>query len=385
MKILYFEWGSYLYRDLLHIFQKQNMQVQVLSWQVKDKHHDEALEAQLAKAVQMGNFDAVFSVNYFPVLAQFCFSKGLPYVSWSYDNPLNVMNIEETLGFETNHVYLFDRLQVKQYQDQGFSQVKHLPLAVNCERLGKISLTREEQARYGAEVSFVGNLYASQLPLFIKPMNDYQRGFLEAVQNTQSKIYGYYLIDELLTEEFMAGIQEQYQKMQPGNTFVLPREALSFALAAEITRKERLSLLGMLSLQHSVKLYSKEAVPFLSKVQYMGTCSYEEEMPKVFRASKINLNITLKILKAGIPLRALDILGSGGFLLTNYQEELLEHFIPEEELVIYDSLEDAVEKANFYLAHEQLRESIAKKGLAKVARDFTYEDRIKTLFGDLCG
>ena len=38
----------------------------------------------------------------------------------------------------------------------------------------------------------------------------------------------------------------------------------------------------------------------------------------MFANSKVNLNITLRNIKTGIPLRALDIMGAGGFLLTNY-------------------------------------------------------------------
>ena len=49
-------------------------------------------------------------------------------------------------------------------------------------------------------------------------------------------------------------------------------------------------------------------------------------MPLVFQNSKINLNITLRSIKNGIPLRAIDIMGAGGFLLTNYQNDFGLHF-----------------------------------------------------------
>ena len=67
-----------------------------------------------------------------------------------------------------------------------------------------------------------------------------------------------------------------------------------------------------------VNVYSWEKCDLLQNVNYMGSCDYYGQMTKVFKASSINLNITLKISQSGIPLRVMDILGAGGFLLSNY-------------------------------------------------------------------
>ena len=56
----------------------------------------------------------------------------------------------------------------------------------------------------------------------------------------------------------------------------------------------------------------------------MGYADYYEQMPKIFRLSDVNLNISLRTIQTGIPLRVLDVLACGGFLISNYQEELAE-------------------------------------------------------------
>ena len=112
----------------------------------------------------------------------------------------------------------------------------------------------------------------------------------------------------------------------------------------------------------------------------MGTCDYYDQMPKVFKASKINLNITLKIIQSGIPLRVMDILGSGGFLLTNYQPEIAEYFVDGEEVVMYESIEDAYEKAIFYIRNNDKRHQIAQNGHNKVRELFSYEKQLKSIF-----
>ena len=103
-------------------------------------------------------------------------------------------------------------------------------------------------------------------------------------------------------------------------------------------------------------------------------------MPKVFRATQINLNVTVKNTQSGIPLRVLDILGSGGFLLSNYQSEVAEYFIPDTDFVYYESIEDAVEKVDFYLRNEDIRQEIAKNGCKKCQEEFNYSKQFSCLF-----
>ena len=102
-------------------------------------------------------------------------------------------------------------------------------------------------------------------------------------------------------------------------------------------------------------------------------------MPKIFRLSKLNLNPTLKSIQSGIPLRALDIMASKGTLLSNYQLELAEYFTDGEDVIMYESIEDALDKADFYLKHDDLRTQITQNGFAKINEQFTYPERISQM------
>lgn len=94
----------------------------------------------------------------------------------------------------------------------------------------------------------------------------------------------------------------------------------------------------------------------------------------IFRQSGINLILGIQ---SGVPQRAFDILASGGFLLSNYQQELVELFSYGEEMVVYESLEDAVEKCNFYLSNQELRGKIARKGRERVLTEHNMVDKIR--------
>ena len=108
----------------------------------------------------------------------------------------------------------------------------------------------------------------------------------------------------------------------------------------------------------------------------MGPVSYFDEMPLVFKLSKINLNITLRSIQHAIPLRVYDILGAGGFLLSNYQVDLARHFVADEEFVYYEDRKDLLNKIDYYLKHDDERIAIAKNAHDRVASEHTFDVRV---------
>lgn len=362
MKLLIYEWRDYLHYDIYDICSHYNISYDTFTWEFNDKNHDEKFQHWFAKNISLKQYDALISVNYFPLLAEAAHKSNVKYIAWCYDNPLNVLSIEDTLGYSTNHVFMFDRIQCEAYQKKGFKTVYHMPLGVNARRLSKLSPTAAQHQKYDTEIAFVGNLYSSRILEILAPLDEYTQGFLKALMDVQSKLYGCYLFDEILTPEFIQDINKQYRRKQPGTSFRLSKEALSFAMASEVTRRDRLCLLNLLGRRHEVTFYSYEQSELIKNVHLAGPVDYVTEMPLAFHCAKINLNPTLRIIQSGIPLRAFDIMGAGGFLLSSWQPELAETYIDGEELVMYDSYEDAVAKAAFYLQHEDIRRQIAAAG-----------------------
>lgn len=50
----------------------------------------------------------------------------------------------------------------------------------------------------------------------------------------------------------------------------------------------------------------------------------------------------------------------GGFLMSNYQEDFLRHFEPEKHMVMYGSIYEAIDKCDYYLGHDEERNTIKK-------------------------
>lgn len=379
MKVLFYDMGAYTQKDIAEVLQKMNVSCKNILYKLDNIYEDKYFEKRVTDILNEDKYSAVFSINYYPILADICFNMKLPYLSWSYDSPLNIQRIEETLGFQTNYVFFFDRVECQNYWNKGYENVYHLPLAANAERVDKILVSAQDKQKYSADISMVGQLYDTMLPAFMEPMEEFEKGYLTAIIEMQMRLYGCYFLEETISDELLEDINKAYAKKSQ-STLKLTKDGLIVLIAKHITHMERSLMLETLSEMHSVHLYGPDKCSELSKVIWHGSAGYFDEMPKIFKLSKINLNISLKCIQSGISLRALDIMACGGFLLTNYQPEIAENFIDGEEVVMYTSLEDAIVKCNYYLEHEEERKEIAKRGQEKVRAMFCYEDRLQVMF-----
>lgn len=66
-------------------------------------------------------------------------------------------------------------------------------------------------------------------------------------------------------------------------------------------------------------------------------------------------------------------------MLSNFQSDFLDDFVPGEDFVYYESKEDLLQKAAWYLDHEEERKTIAKNGHDKVAAGHTYRHRVREM------
>ena len=252
---------------------------------------------------------------------------------------------------------------------------------MNTDRLNSQlnSQTREEKDRFSADISFVGSMYHKNSYDDIKDkLPPYLRGYFDAAMFAQLNIYGDNIIDELLTVDILKQLSEFVDFRQDKRAFSDIRLVFeSTFLGFKLANIERVGTLNLLAKKNKVALYTDEQDTSLINVDFKGTVDYMNDMPKVFNNSSINLNMTIRNIRTGIPLRVWDILGAGGFLLTNYQIELTDYFKNEESIVYYEDMYDCCKKAEYYLLHEDKRRQIAAKGHELVSKKHSYINRVK--------
>ena len=132
-----------------------------------------------------------------------------------------------------------------------------------------------------------------------------------------------------------------------------------------------------------------------------GRVSYEE-MVKILKTSKINLNISNSVsfdiryvlssersqqefmrsakrieqLKA----RNFEIPAFGGFQLTNYTPSLENYFNIGSEVAVYMSIDDLILQIKYYLDNEEERKQITINGYKRAINEHTYLNRLKDIF-----
>lgn len=104
------------------------------------------------------------------------------------------------------------------------------------------------------------------------------------------------------------------------------------------------------------------------------------DLNAVYASSKILFVYTKWHVPTGYSERPIHVLAAGGFPLNDYREELANEF-EKDELVLYRSLEEAGDLAQYYLEHESERNKIIEKGRAKVFKRHTYRHRAEELIG----
>lgn len=73
------------------------------------------------------------------------------------------------------------------------------------------------------------------------------------------------------------------------------------------------------------------------------------------------------------------ILGAGGFLLANHSKNIEEFFIPNKEIVLYDSINDCIDKIRYYLKNDNERIEIAINGQERVLKEYKFSDSIQKI------
>lgn len=400
-KFLYYTWNENSRQDMEEGLKNLGHEVVTCQIPFKDYDNDSEFEDKLAAVFLNNRCDAFISFDFFPVVAKVATTLQKPYISWVYDFPHNTIYSSMSKSPYVK-LFVFDRAQYEIMKNRKNKGLYHMPLAVNVTRLDRqlgdmdgafekdyrlrkneeldVETTSIETAmKYIHDVSFIGSLYDTNNFRKINYLPNYLKGYIEGIIESQKLIYGCNFVRDMLTKDIVDEL-EKYVIMKLDDSYELPTSQLyADMINAEITARDRMELLAYADAVSDVTLYSGSGLPsFISdldncNIKHAGTVDYIREMPNVFRKTKINLNITLRSITSGIPLRALDIMGAGGFLLSNYQPELAERFDDGVDVVMFESPQDMCDKIVYYLNHDKEREAIAMNGYKKVRKEYSYE------------
>lgn len=385
MKILYV-YGMAKTKDIPITLRKLGYKVEEYP-KVQDNSilNDEETQ-ELVAYVKRHRITHLMSIHLIYNLAMAAYHAGIKYVSVIWDAPY--IKIYTPFGkFDNCWFSVFDRLDNERFQKVGIPHTLYQPLAVNkadvaaWNRKAKKTLA----GKYINDICFVGNLYEDNL-------------FDRRVRNMPQVIVDYF--NSIFEEAAFRwdGINRVYGKTSKEILKYMEMVSPDFCidnrldiedtylfeviyLVRKIASIERIAVLNTLSETYHVVLHTESKVgeDKLGNVEVRLPVRPGEDAAVVYAGSKINLNISLKGIEGGTIQRIMDVMGAGGFMLTNYCVETAELFEEDKEIVMYKTPEELFEKAAYYLQHDKEREQIARSGHEKVMECYTYEKKLKDL------
>lgn len=387
MNILFMKWKGLGNEDIHEAFTRLGHSVTEFPFSDEKLHKDEETEKKMKEAMISSGADFVFSFNYFPIIAKVCHENDMPYFAWVYDSPA-VLVYHFSLVYPTNHVLLFDYEEYSYFKSRGINTVYYMPLACNPTRLNALFADRSKALAYEkssfylrTDIAFIGSLYTEKHQFYerMTSISDRTRGYLEGIMEAQKHLYGVNIIQNLMTKEIMDDMYKDLP-MKPDPEGVETREYLfsEYVINRKLTSIERNEYLTEIGKHHKFDLYTPVKETVIPGAINHGPVDYLEMAPFIFKNARINLNISLRSIHVGIPLRAFEIMGCGGLLLTNYQSGFADCFA-EDEYVYYESKEDLIAKIDYLLSHEDERREIAEKGHKRVCEEHTYDHRINEM------
>jgi len=208
----------------------------------------------------------------------------------------------------------------------------------------------------------------------------------EVLYDTFTKYYGQ-LADLILTTDYYATFK--YSQMGIDSIWYFPSYDTTKYKHLNLERNIEVSMIGRMD-----KDDTKELIEYLSNnnitVETYGLGTERgfidfEAMIKVFNSTKINLNTTgiapntLMELEPAIHKikqnkgRITEIALTKSFVLSEYAPGIEKIFELGKEIEVFKDKEELLQKVKYYLAHEDEREEIAKRGYERALRDYNSE------------
>ena len=378
MKVLFYRYTRICEPDFIDAFKKIGLEVSEMTEEMyrKDIPGEERVR-MLLERLTLDRPLFVFSIDYFPFISLVCERYGVIYAALSVDCPVAEIYSNEIKN-KCNRIYLFDRKQFESVEALNPANIRYMPLGAATARLDAIPFPED----YRYDVSFIGSLYNEKDRYGMLKKSGALRGdaleHMESLIRRQLSESGMDIIEEGITPDDIEALKAADPEFYVNNDSVIDMDryvAVNNYLGNHLTCLDRIKVLNMLSEslpEGTVHLFTRSDHSELSKrVVVHGGVNTLTEMPDVFRASRINLNLTNRTIRCGLPQRIWDVAGCRAFLLTDKTDALdglLEDGTDVKTFSSYDELPDL---CRYYLEHDDEREEIAVRGFETVNRSHT--------------
>lgn len=385
MKILYV-YGKTKQRDIVRTLVKLGYDVEEYYGSQSDSCVVQKEIDELVTYIRRNSISHLLSIHLLPNLSLASIQTETQYIAMLWDAPCLTMT---TIYGKLDNIWVstFDKRDFERFRSGGTKHVLYQPLTVDRDSVISWDVKRKLAGFHMHEISFVGRLYEGNL--YDRNINNIpdsmQKYFTSIMEEAAFRWDGINRINGTVTKEIMDYINLVNPKFMLNNPYEIANER--FFEMRYLTRKianiERICCLNLLAGQYDLAFYTDSKIEegiISPEVKVMPPVEPGEAISIIYAGSKINLNISLKGIEQGTPLRVFEILGVGGFALSSYCPETAELFEEDKEIVMFKTPEELIEKVAYYLKHDTEREEIAAAGQEKVLKCYTHEKKLRELF-----
>lgn len=375
LRVLLVNPDYFLIPEVMRAFRQLGHEVRLTLFDKRRDRGEEVLRQVLAN-VRDFSPDLVFTINHLGfdregLLLDALHRLRVPSVSWYVDSPALILGLYDGPRSDLAFIFVWDPTYIPGVQSLGFERVFPLPLATDP------AIFSPERAGGGSrhQVAFVGNSMrgpVEQKLARLPDSPDFQELFARLSQAFQPQPF--HRLESLLASEGLGG-----HPLIRG----LDRQGLSDLEAA---------LLWKATLEYRLTCV-RELVPFEPVIYgdpgwrgllgkgfgLLPEVNYYDELPQVYGATAVNFNATSLQMKAAVNQRVFDAPAAGGFVLTDFREQLAEVFTVGEEVACFGEPGEIPELVRYYLQHPVIRTRMTAKARTRVLAEHTYRHRVAAL------
>lgn len=376
-RILFCYTKEVVYPTIVMSLCRMGYEVEVYSEAISCVHYQGEMELRLEDWLERNDYECLISFEFSYAIAEAAEKKGIKYLSWAWDSPL-LQYYHPMAKADTTYAFMFDRGEADILKEYGLPHIYHLPLVTDVYYSNGLVINPEDEKKYSHDVSFIGQMYETK-------MSDDMEEYFGSATDKARDVFDNHICNWHENESIFKYMDDEIfegfcSKRDMIDNVDYNKAYFNCMVYRNIAYRERVRILNALGEHFNVDLYTKGRTSELKNINIHEPVHSTNVAPKIFHLSKINLNVTLHCIRTGAPLRVFDIMGVGGFVMSNYQEELAELFVPDKEIVLFKDIDELIEKTDYYLKHEDVRIRIAMNGYKRVRKDYTYDVALRKMF-----
>jgi len=287
----------------------------------------------------------------------------IPTAVWYCDNPLIILGNNPIPAPKMTSLFIWERNYISALKKNGAQDIHYLPLATDP------SVFSPSNRPITREYCFVGSSMERAIDKF------FSRLTTQGVQVAHQLAQEQQADRSLDIEKTIKGL---YPEIEPAEFW-----NLMAAGCWQGTADYRTKLLENLN-QEKLTIIGDDSWPdILPDATYEGFIAYGPKIAEVYETSTININATSLQMATAINQRVFDVPTAGGFLLTDNQSDVGEHFELGKEVITYSSGDELADLAGYYLQNETQRQTIIQNAQTRISREHLYEHRLEILLSTM--